>query len=153
MSSKFSVNSEVGKLRKVIVHRPDLSLKRLTPTNHDDLLFDDVLWVERAQWEHDQFVKAMRERGVEVFDRLDLLGEALAASNEGRLKVVEMVASEYTVGWSLVDEVRSFLMNMKPDLLARHLVGGLTIGEMEQAGFDLAKFRKISLGAAAAGTV
>ena len=67
MSNEFGVNSEVGKLRKVIVHRPDLSLKRLTPTNHDELLFDDVLWVERAQWEHDQFVKAMRDRGVEVY--------------------------------------------------------------------------------------
>ena len=58
---QFGVYSEVGKLRKVIVHRPDLSMKRLTPTNHDDLLFDDVLWVERAQYEHDQFVKAMRD--------------------------------------------------------------------------------------------
>jgi arginine deiminase len=64
---QFGVYSEVGKLRKVIVHRPELSLKRLTPTNHDDLLFDDVLWVERAQWEHDQFVAAMRARGTQVF--------------------------------------------------------------------------------------
>ena len=46
MSNNFGVNSEVGKLRKVIVHRPELRLKRLTPSNHDDLLFDDVLWVE-----------------------------------------------------------------------------------------------------------
>ena len=102
----FGVYSEVGKLRKVIVHRPELSLKRLTPSNHDDLLFDDVLWVERAQWEHDQFVAAMRGRGVQVFLLQDLLGEALAASDEGRRKMIERVASEYTVGWSLVDEVR-----------------------------------------------
>jgi arginine deiminase len=47
--SEFGVHSEVGKLRKVMVHRPDLSLQRLTPSNHDELLFDDVLWVERAQ--------------------------------------------------------------------------------------------------------
>ena len=80
---QFGVYSEVGKLRKVIVHRPELSLKRLTPSNHDDLLFDDVLWVERAQWEHDQFVAAMRGRGVQVFLLQDLLGEALAASDEG----------------------------------------------------------------------
>ncbi len=149
MSNKFGVNSEVGKLRKVIVHRPELSLKRLTPSNHDDLLFDDVLWVERAQWEHDQFVKAMRERGVEVFYHLDLLGEALAASEEGRKNVINLVASEYTVGWSLLDEVRDFLGKMQPDVLAKHLVGGLTIGEMEQMGFDLPKFKQISLGAAA----
>ncbi len=59
----FGVHSEVGRLRKVMVHRPELSLQRLTPSNHDDLLFDDVLWVERAQYEHDQFVARMRERG------------------------------------------------------------------------------------------
>jgi len=131
------------------VHRPDLDLKRLTPSNHDDLLFDDVLWVERAQWEHDQFVRAMRDRGIQVFYHIDLLGEALAASEEARRNVIHMVASEYTVGWSLVDEVRDFLSKMKPDILAKHLVGGLTIGEMQAAGFDLAKFSKISLGAAA----
>src|SRR5512134_2727661 len=146
---QFSVQSEVGKLRKVIVHRPDLSLKRLTPSNHDDLLFDDVLWVERAQWEHDQFVKAMRDRGIEVFYHVDLLGEALSASEEARQKLIALVASEYTVGWSLVDEVRAFLHKMKPADLARHLVGGLTVGEMVKAGFDLDKYRKISLGAAA----
>ncbi|RPI22017.1 MAG: arginine deiminase, partial [Chloroflexota bacterium] len=77
MNKEFGVHSEVGKLRKVIVHRPDLSLKRLTPSNHDDLLFDDVLWVERAQWEHDQFVKAMCDRDIEVFYHVNLLGEAL----------------------------------------------------------------------------
>src|SRR5512137_246210 len=105
MSNKFGVYSEVGKLRKVIVHRPELSLKRLTPNNHDDLLFDDVLWVERAQWEHDQFVKAMRDRGIEVYYHVELLSEALAASEKGRKDVISLVASEYTVGWSLVDEV------------------------------------------------
>ena len=149
MPNQFGVHSEVGKLRKVIVHRPDLSLKRLTPGNHDDLLFDDVLWVERAQWEHDQFVKAMRDRGIEVFYHVELLGEALAASEVARRRIIEMVASEYTVGWSLVDEVRAFLANMKPDILAKHLVGGLTLGEMIEMGFDLAKFTQISLGAAA----
>jgi arginine deiminase len=149
MANQVGVHSEVGKLRKVIVHRPDLSLKRLTPSNHDDLLFDDVLWVERAQWEHDQFVKVMRDRGIEVYYHVDLLAEALAASEQGHNRMIEMVASEYTVGWSLVDEVRSFLSKVKPDVLAKHLVGGLTIGEMEEMGFDLPKYRQISLGAAA----
>jgi arginine deiminase len=150
MTNQFGVHSEVGKLRKVIVHRPDLDLKRLTPTNHDDLLFDDVLWVERAHWEHDQFVRAMRERGTEVFYHVDLLGEALAASEEARKNVINLVASEYTVGWSLVDEVREFLWKMQPDVLAKHLVGGLTVGEMVQMGFDLPKFKQISLSATAA---
>ncbi len=129
--SGFGVHSEVGKLRKVMVHRPDLSLQRLTPSTHDELLFDDVLWVERAQYEHDQFVARMRERGVEVFLLGDLLTEALAASEEGRARLIELVVSEHTVGWSLVDEVRALLADFKPDRLARHLIGGLTVAEAE----------------------
>ena len=132
----FGVHSEVGKLRKVMVHRPDLSLQRLTPSNHDELLFDDVLWVERAQYEHDQFVARMSERGVEVFLLADLLAEALTASDEGRQRLIEIVASEYTVGWSLVDEIRALLGNLTPDQLAKHLIGGLTVAE---AGLDLAE--------------
>jgi arginine deiminase len=142
----FGVHSEVGKLRKVMVHRPELSLRRLTPENHDELLFDDVLWVERAQYEHDQFVARMRERGVEVFYFSELLAEALAASEEGRRRLIEVAASEYTVGVSLVDEVRNLLWSLAPDLLARHLIGGLTVAE---SGIDLGKFREFSLGAAA----
>ena len=143
----YGVHSEVGKLRKVMVHRPELSLQRLTPTSHDDLLFDDVLWVERAQYEHDQFVARMRERGVEVYLLRDLLGETLSASEEARRKLVELAASEYTVGVSLVDEIRNVLWNLKGDELAKHLIGGLTIAE---SGIDLSKLREFSLGAAAA---
>jgi arginine deiminase len=142
----FGVHSEVGKLRKVMVHRPELSLQRLTPTTHDELLFDDVLWVERAQYEHDQFVARMRERGVEVFLLRDLLAEALAATDEGRRRLIELAASEYTVGVSLVDEVRAILWNLKPDQLAKHLIGGLTVAE---SGLDLGKFKELSLPAAA----
>ena len=103
----FGVHSEVGRLRQVMVHRPELSLQRLTPSNHDGLLFDDVLWVERAQYEHDQFVARMRERGVEVYLLQNLLAESLAASDEGRQRLIEVAASEYTVGLSLVDEARA----------------------------------------------
>lgn len=142
----FGVHSEVGKLRKVIVHKPDLSLKRLTPSNHDELLFDDVLWVERAEWEHDQFTQVMRSRGIEVFYVLDLLAETLASSEAARRLVIEQVATEYTVGWALVDEIRLFLWSLAPDVLARHLIGGLTAGE---TNLDWKKFGRISLHAAA----
>jgi arginine deiminase len=144
--SLFGVHSEVGKLRKVLVHRPELSLQRLTPSNCAELLFDGVLWVERAQLEHDQFVAVMRARDVEVFYVLDLLTETLQASQEAKRLVIEQVATEYTVGWSLVDEIRQFLWDLSPDFLARHLIGGLTAGE---SGIDWGKFGKISLHAAA----
>jgi arginine deiminase len=132
--SELGVHSEVGTLRKVMVHRPDLSLQRLTPSNHDELLFDDVLWVERAQYEHDQFVARMRERGVEVFLLQDLLAEALEASADARQRLIELVVSEYTVGVTLVDDIRALLAGFDAKRLATHLIGGLTIAE---AGLDL----------------
>ena len=64
----FGVYSEVGKLRRVMVHRPGLEHARLTPSNAEELLFDDVLWVARAKAEHDMFAEVMRDRGVEVFE-------------------------------------------------------------------------------------
>ena len=142
----FGVHSEVGKLRQVIVHRPDLSLKRLTPDNHDELLFDDVLWVERAQWEHDQFVARMRERDIEVFYVQDLLAEALAADDTVRRQLIDLVASEWVVGLGLTDAVKDHLAGLPADVLARHLIGGLTVGE---SGLDLGKLGGSSLIAAA----
>jgi arginine deiminase len=142
----FGVHSEVGRLRQVMVHRPELSLQRLTPTNHDGLLFDDVLWVERAQYEHDQFVARMRERGVEVYLLQTLLGETIAASDDAKRRLVELAASEYTVGISMVDEVRSVLTGMAPEQLATHLIGGLTVAE---SGLELGKLREESVIAAA----
>ena len=144
--ASFGVHSEVGKLRTVIVHRTDLSLKRLTPGNHDELLFDDVLWVERAQWEHDQFVARMRERGVEVLYVQDLLTEALATGEEVRRRLIELVASEAVVGPSLVEPVGACLSSLQPDALARHLIGGLTVAE---SGLDLGQLKSSSLIAAA----
>ena len=144
--SGFAVQSEVGKLRQVIVHRPELSLQRLTPGNHDELLFDDVLWVERAQWEHDQFVARMREREVEVFYVQELLGRGTRRERRGADALIERVANEYTVGTGLVDDVRAILAAMPPDKLARHLIGGLTL---EESDLDLVTTKNRSLIAAA----
>lgn len=141
----WGAHSEVGTLRKVMVHRPDLSLRRLTPGNHDDLLFDDVLWVERAQYEHDQFVARMRERGVEVFYLNELLAETLA-DDDTRARMTVLAASEHTVGLSIVDEIRSALWAMSPADLATHLIGGLTV---EESGIDPGAFRGSSLPVAA----
>jgi arginine deiminase len=142
----YGVHSEVGKLRKVLVHRPELSLQRLTPANCAELLFDDVLWVERAQVEHDQFVDVLHSHGVEVFYVTDLLRETLETSQEAKRLLVSQVATEYTVGWALVDEISAFLWSLDAENLARHLIGGLTAGE---SGIDWGKYKKISLYAAA----
>src|SRR6266545_4546693 len=79
-AASLGANSEVGTLRTVMVHRPDVAHERLTPTNCHELLFDDVIWVRRARQEHDAFVDLMRERGVEVLLFHDLLTETLEDS-------------------------------------------------------------------------
>ena len=119
----------------MLVHRPDLSLQRLTPSNVRELLFDDVLWVRRAQEQHDVFVDHLRDRGVEVYLLRDLLSETLTLSEEARQEIVEHVVTERTVGASLCDEIRAYLLEMNPDDLATHLIGGLEWTEME--GLDL----------------
>src|SRR6476660_2077195 len=93
----LGVHSEVGKLRKVMVHRPDLELKRLTPGNHDDLLFDDVLWVRRARQQHDAFADLSRDRGTEVVYLEELLAEALV-DPKARGWVLDRAVTSFTVG-------------------------------------------------------
>lgn len=129
MSTGYGVHSEVGRLRQVIVHRPDLSLKRLTPSNKKDLLYDDVLWVSRAQIEHDAFVAMMRERGIEVFYHQELLAQALDSSAEAKRHAIERTVTHLSVGPVLVDAVRSELAGWDGTKLARHLIGGLTKAE------------------------
>jgi arginine deiminase len=76
-SPKLGVHSETGKLRQVIVCRPGLAHRRLTPSNCEELLFDDVFWVKQAQKDHDVFSNMMRREGVEVLDVNVLLAEVL----------------------------------------------------------------------------
>ncbi len=124
----LGVHSEVGKLRKVMVHRPDLELKRLTPGNHDDLLFDDVLWVRRARQQHDAFADLIRDRGTEVVYLEELLAGALA-DPKGRSWVLDRAVTSFTVGAGVVDEARAYLEEVDPTTLADHLIGGLTVQE------------------------
>ncbi|WP_027707662.1 arginine deiminase [Zooshikella ganghwensis] len=127
--SRFYVGSEIGQLRKVLLHRPELSLRRLTPSNCEDLLFDDVLRVEEAGKEHDVFAQTLRDNGVEVFLLLDVLAETLS-SPEAKKWVLDRQVSEYRFGPTFSTEVRSFLNEMDNAKLASHLIGGLTVAEL-----------------------
>ena len=140
--SEVGVHSEVGKLRKVMVHRPDLSLQRLTPTNHDELLFDDVLWVERAQQEHDQFVSEMRSRDVEVFLLVRPAGGD--AGQQRRGPDATHRGRGVRVHGRLVARRRGARAARRAlgAGLATHLIGGLTV---EEAGLDLGAASKVSL--------
>lgn len=125
----FRVDSEVGRLRRAILHRPDIELKRLTPTNKHDLLFDEILWVERAKQEHDGFVQTLRELDVAViyFDRL--LRETLALP-EARDYILDHVFDERVYGPIALDPVRAAVDALGPRELTETLIGGLTKREV-----------------------
>jgi arginine deiminase len=125
----YGVHSEVGKLRKVLVCAPGLAHRRLTPTNSDELLFDDVLWVQNAQRDHFDFMAKMRERGVEVVELHNLLTEMLdLAEAKAWLLDRKIVANE--VGPGLVDETRAFLDELPSRTLAEYLIGGLATTDL-----------------------
>jgi arginine deiminase len=119
------VDSEVGTLRKVIVHRPGLEHTRLTPTNAEDLLFDDVIWVKRAKEEHDAFVSVMRDRGVEVLDAEQLLTEVLDVP-DARDWVLDRVLDERHVGVYLARLGHEWGQSVSPGELADRLIGGIS---------------------------
>lgn len=145
MAQAPGVYSETGRLRTVLVHRPGRALERLTPTNREEFLFDDLVWVERAQQEHDAMVGELRSRGVEVLFLQELLAETFAHSARARVEALEAAVSSFTVGLSLVAELRAFLQALPPQQLAEIMVAGLLVSELD--GLDLAALHRRSLGA------
>lgn len=128
-----AIGSEVGRLREVVLHRPGLELQRLTPANKEALLFDELVWVAKAQEEHDAFAELLRARGVTVH----LLGDLLAAAlgdPDVRAAVIARRATVDTCGVELVERVRGFLADLDPLTLAARLIGGVTVEEVPGAG-------------------
>ncbi|MGH8877819.1 MAG: arginine deiminase [Stackebrandtia sp.] len=125
------VHSEVGRLRKVLVCSPGLAHRRLTPGNADNLLFDDVMWVENAQRDHADFVNKLRGRGVEVIELHELLEQTMAVPGaRAWLLDRKVVANE--VGLGLIDATRSFLDGLEPRRLAEYLIGGLATADLPE---------------------
>ena len=127
----LGVHSEVGRLRRVLVHRPGLEHTRLTPSNAEELLFDDVLWVSRAKQEHDAFCEVMRERGVEVFHAEQLLTEALAEPGV-RDWVSDHVLNEREVGIAAASRAREWAGTAEAALVAEFLIGGITRADVQR---------------------
>jgi arginine deiminase len=128
-ATDYGVYSEVGKLRKVLVCAPGLAHERLTPTNREDLLFDDVMWVENAQRDHLDFVNKMRSRGVDVVELHDLLGSTMDLP-EARTWLLDRKIIANRVGLGLVPGTRAFLESLSGPELARILIGGLTTSDL-----------------------
>ena len=129
VAARLYVGSEVGTLRRVVLHRPDLELKRLTPRNKDALLFDDVLWVKRARQEHDAFADALADRGVDVLYLEELLADVLEMPAV-REQVIGRTLTAVDLGPSLGPEVMRWLGEVSAAELADRLIGGITYDEL-----------------------
>ncbi|WP_151083062.1 arginine deiminase [Nocardioides cynanchi] len=121
---RVGVWSEAGRLRRVLVCAPGLAHQRLTPDTCDDLLFDDVIWVDRAKRDHFEFVTKMRDRGVEVLETHELLSDVVATP-EGRSWVLDRKITDDLVGPGLTHEIRAWLDGVPSARLADLLVGGV----------------------------
>ena len=123
------MDSEVGRLRQVILHRPGPELLRLTPGNKNRLLFDDVLWVHRAQQEHDRFADVLRGLGVTVHLFADLLRTTLELP-EARAYVLDRFLDERVYGPMMIDALRNAVDALDPDALTGTLIAGITKREL-----------------------
>jgi arginine deiminase len=131
----FHVDSEVGALRQVLLHRPDLALKRLTPTNKEAFLFDEVLWVQRAVEEHEEFQRVLEDRGVRVH-LLDRLIRETVEIPEARRHILDRTVDERFLGPLAVDDVRNTLDAMDSATLQLFLTGGITKRDLLERGCD-----------------
>lgn len=128
-SHRLGVHSETGRLRQVIVCRPGLAHRRLTPGNCEALLFDDVFWVKQAQKDHDVFAQLMRAEGVEVLDVNVLLAEVLEIP-DARAWVLDHRISPNDVGTGMLDELRAWMNALPGAQLAAYLVGGVMVDDL-----------------------
>jgi arginine deiminase len=125
----FGVHSEVGQLRLVMVCAPGRAHQRLTPSNNDRLLFDDVIWVETAKRDHFDFMQKMRDRGVEVLEMHNMLAETVAIP-EAKKWILDNQITANEVGVSLMAETRAYLETLDNRALAETLIGGLSTFEV-----------------------
>jgi arginine deiminase len=125
----FGVHSEIGKLRKVITCQPGLAHSRLTPENAERLLYDDVLWVQKARTDHADFRIKMTDRGVEVYEFSELLRDILKKV-EARAWVLDRRITEDQVGIGLIGELRAWLNELAADQLAQFLIGGIAVHDV-----------------------
>jgi arginine deiminase len=127
--SPYGVHSEVGRLRKVLVCSPGLAHNRLTPSNAEALLFDDVMWVENARRDHAAFVDLMTDRGIEVLELHRLLEETLEIPR-AREWLLDRKITPNEVGLGLLPDVRAFLNSLPAAELARFVIGGLATADL-----------------------
>ena len=126
---RVGVYSEIGKLQRVLVCPPGLAHQRLTPDTADELLYDDLLWVQQAKRDHFDFVSKMESHGVEVL-QLNVLLEEIMGNPEARKWLLDRKIVPNEVGMGIAGEVRPWLDEMPANTLAELLIGGIPFHEV-----------------------
>ncbi|MCS6712554.1 arginine deiminase [Brachybacterium sp. EF45031] len=132
----LGVRDEVSPLRRVLLHRPGPELERLTPTNHDRFLFDEVLWLDRARAEHDAFTDLLRREGAEVLLLEDLLREVLDIP-QARAELLDQTLDPGELGPQTAGDMFEALTDLDSTHLATILLAGVTRRELEQLGVPM----------------
>ena len=117
--------SEIGKLNKVLLHKPGLELEALTPTTMERLLFDDIPFLKIAQEEHDIFTKILEDNGVEVIFYVDETAKALADAKIRTQFINEFLDLSDVKAAGLRESIIEFLMSMEPDKMVAKLIAGV----------------------------
>jgi arginine deiminase len=123
------VDSEVGQLNTVLVHRPGLELQRMTPRHVSRLLFGTLPWVSKAREEHDVLCQHLRDQGVQVLYFTALLQDTLEYAR-ARDEAVRLAVADTRLGDELRTQLRAYLENLDAEQLALVLVAGLTPEEL-----------------------
>mgnify|MGYP000946113999 FL=1 len=131
MEPPIQVNSEIGRLKTVLLHRPGAELEALTPDYMARMLFDDVPYLKVAQQEHDAFANVLRENGVEVLYLDKLAAEALAIQEVREKFIMEMVrASKQEDSYSTYAIV-NYLQSLEPLQMVRKVMAGIKKSDVE----------------------
>ena len=114
LMSQIKVNSEIGRLKVVLLHEPGEELHNLTPSKLDDLLFDDIPWLPLAKKEHQAFAKTFTDAGVKVVYLVDLMVEVLNLSDDIRNQFIDQYIKEANIHSNTLREVATeYLKNIK----------------------------------------
>lgn len=124
--------SEIGKLNKVLLHRPGLELEALTPTTMERLLFDDIPFLKIAQEEHDIFTDILKENGAEVIYYVDETAKALADVKVRTQFINEFLDLSDVKAAGLRESIIEYLMSMKPDDMVSKLIAGVKKTDLRQ---------------------
>ena len=112
--SNIKVNSEIGRLKVVLLHEPGEEIHNLTPSKLDDLLFDDIPWLPLAKKEHQAFAQTFKDAGVKVVYLVDLMKEVLDISSEIRNAFIEQFVNEANIHSATLKEVTTdYLKSIK----------------------------------------